>query len=400
MRPFLSLFFCTYLFLYIFPFPLDLFIPLDWIEHRYDIPAKYFGKLFFSLENIERPEMTGSGDTRMDYLCALTVLIFSVLIASIAFLFARVRNAALSLLTAMMIYARFYLAIYLMIYGIAKLYSGGQFGELGFYRLDAVFGDMSPMGLLWSFMAYSKPYTVFIGIAEMSAGILLLFRGTSLIGAILGFGVMLNVFLLNMFYDVPVKLFSFHLTLVAFALGFQNFRQIVIFLSGGRPEALKFYAVPITDRMTNRAIFFSKLGLVVLGVAALFVFDPAAESGDTFDTLNGVYVFEETGEETPFPKEWKRMAWESLYVSFTTDSGHRIQASATVDTLAQTMKIQTYADSMEFNIRYVVLGHDKFRFDAVQSDDATSVVAKRRRKEDFLLTGRGFHWISEYPFNR
>ena len=71
------------------------------------------------------------------------------------------------------------------------------------------------MRLLWTLMGYSRPYAVFAGLGEVSAGLLLLSRRTSTIGALISFGVMLNVVMLNFCYDVPVKQFSSHLVLAA-----------------------------------------------------------------------------------------------------------------------------------------------------------------------------------------
>jgi hypothetical protein len=45
------------------------------------------------------------------------------------------------------------------------------------------------MGLLWTFMGASEPYTMFVGFAEMIAGILLFPRKTSTLGALMSVGV-------------------------------------------------------------------------------------------------------------------------------------------------------------------------------------------------------------------
>jgi hypothetical protein len=64
-------------------------------------------------------------------------------------------------------------------------------------------------------MAASKGYTIFGGIAELLGGVLLLIPRLTGLGALVSAGVLTNVFALNLFYDVPVKLFSFHLLLMA-----------------------------------------------------------------------------------------------------------------------------------------------------------------------------------------
>jgi hypothetical protein len=74
------------------------------------------------------------------------------------------------------------------------------------------------MNVLWSFMGSSPAFTVISGVAEVTAGLLLLFRRTATLGALAGAAVMLNVVALNFCYDVPVKLYSGHLFLVAVLL--------------------------------------------------------------------------------------------------------------------------------------------------------------------------------------
>jgi hypothetical protein len=56
---------------------------------------------------------------------------------------------------------------------------------------------------------------MFTGVAEMLGGLLLTTRRTTLLGALLCIGVLANVFMLNVGYDVPVKVLSFHLLAMA-----------------------------------------------------------------------------------------------------------------------------------------------------------------------------------------
>ena len=67
------------------------------------------------------------------------------------------------------------------------------------------------MGLLWTFTGASKPYEIIVGSAELIAGFLLIFPRTASFGACIAIVDMLQVFILNMCYDVPVKQYSFHL---------------------------------------------------------------------------------------------------------------------------------------------------------------------------------------------
>src|SRR3954468_8560629 len=73
------------------------------------------------------------------------------------------------------------------------------------------YGNFSPMGVLWASVGASRPYEIFVGSAELLAGLLLILPSTSTLGLSLRLVDLIEVFALNMTYDVPVKLFSFHL---------------------------------------------------------------------------------------------------------------------------------------------------------------------------------------------
>ena len=87
-----------------------------------------------------------------------------------------------------------------------------------FGRLVEPLGEFSPMGLLWNFMGYSTPYIIFSGLAEVTGATLLLFRRTATLGAMASAAVLLNIVMLNFCYDVPVKLYSLNLLLMAIFL--------------------------------------------------------------------------------------------------------------------------------------------------------------------------------------
>src|ERR1044071_6897724 len=88
-------------------------------------------------------------------------------------------------------------------------------------------GGTSPMRLMWAFMGYSLPYTVFAGLAEVTGGVLLLWRRTATLGALVVAIVMTNVVLMNLCYDVPVKLFSTLLLVFAIAIGLPDARRLL-----------------------------------------------------------------------------------------------------------------------------------------------------------------------------
>src|SRR4029079_8818976 len=93
-------------------------------------------------------------------------------------------------------------------------------------RLLEPYGESSPMGLLWTFMGYSLPYNGFTVAAGVVRVFLLFLRRTTTLGALIVSAVMVNVVMLNFCYDVPVKLFSSHLLVMAGILTIPDLRRL------------------------------------------------------------------------------------------------------------------------------------------------------------------------------
>lgn len=118
---------------------------------------------------------------------------------------------------ALQVLLRYSIALGLASYAVAKLLPM-QFPPLRPALLAQRVGDLSPMSLLWTFMEYSRPYAVFGGLMEAVAVVLLCFRRTATLGALVCLAVMTNVALLNYAYGVPVKLYSTMLVISAAVL--------------------------------------------------------------------------------------------------------------------------------------------------------------------------------------
>jgi uncharacterized membrane protein YphA (DoxX/SURF4 family) len=156
----------------------------------------------------------GSGDTTYDWVLVLCELVLALAAAVVWSALDRKRPGYRRLHAWLRLLVRLELASQMLLYGFDKAFPR-QFGDLTLSRLVVPFGSLTPFHLLWGFMAASKGYTIFGGIAELLGGVLLLIPRLTGLGALVSAGVLTNVFALNLFYDVPVKLFSFHLLLMA-----------------------------------------------------------------------------------------------------------------------------------------------------------------------------------------
>lgn len=146
---------------------------------------------------------------------------------------------------------RMYLAWIIMGYGLAKVFAS-QFPLL-MANMDARIAELTPMRVVWSFFGYSKAYQIFLGWGEVIPALLLLFRRTTLIGALLMVVVMLNVWLINIFFDVCVKLNSFTYLAVAVYILLQYGGRLWKFFFTNQEVPSPYYPV-LADRKAFRWI--------------------------------------------------------------------------------------------------------------------------------------------------
>ena len=182
-------------------------------------------------------QLTGSGDKMFNWVQAFTLLVVATLATMIWSAVARERTNHARVYAAFRVFLRFALGTTLLSYGFSKLIPL-QMAAPGLVRLLEPFGDFSPMGVLWSSIGASRSYETIIGAAEVAGGLLVLIPQTTKIGAILCLVDTADVFALDMTYDVPVKLFAFHLVVMSLVLIAPDARRLVNIFLRGRADRL------------------------------------------------------------------------------------------------------------------------------------------------------------------
>lgn len=109
---------------------------------------------------------------------------------------------------------RYWLAFQISTYGFAKIL-GTQFGT-AFYRDDTPVSQLSGFELTWNYFAHSYILAVIIALLQIGGSLLLLFRRTTLLGVAILLPVMLNIVLINVFYQIGNGAF---INSVLFSLG-------------------------------------------------------------------------------------------------------------------------------------------------------------------------------------
>jgi hypothetical protein len=222
-----------------------------------------FGGLLGLTEPIAM-SVADSGDSLWSHVQLFGFAVISAFVALVAAALDRGRIDHARLYAGLRVFLRYALALAMFRYGFAKLV-GSQFMAPNPITLSRTYGDSSPMGLLWTFMGYSPAYQAFTGLAEIAAGVLLLSRRTTALGSLLACGVLANVVMLNLCYDVPVKQFSAQLLLIAVILVLHDAGRLVDVFVRNRPVAAE-PDPPGPGRTRQRAAWAAKGAFVTLVV--------------------------------------------------------------------------------------------------------------------------------------
>ena len=163
---------CVYFVVSFFSAILQLVPLLGMVGAWHDEAVKPFyvwiGRAVFGVEITVFPN--GSGDTTYNWVLFASHLAFALVATAVWSAVDPRRPSYPWLKDGLWIAMRFTLASAMFGYGINKIF-GLQFPEPGMQRLLQDYGDSSPMGLMWTFMGASLPYTMFAGWMEAIGGL-------------------------------------------------------------------------------------------------------------------------------------------------------------------------------------------------------------------------------------
>jgi uncharacterized membrane protein YphA (DoxX/SURF4 family) len=407
----------VFLGLYILIFPAGVFIPFtdflpSGINRLWNAVVPWVGSHILHIGYPILLDETGSGDRTCDWVqafCILAIAIASTLVWSVL---DRKRENYVTLHKWFRLIARLSLATTMFVYGIDKIVPL-QMPYPGLARLLEPFGNFSPMGVLWYSIGASRGYEIFAGCAEMIGGIFLIFPRTTTFGALVSLFDMFEVFMLNMWYDVPVKLFAFISILLALTLLAPETPRLANIFFLNRPAGSSTQPQLFRRRIANRIALALQIAIGIYLVSTNFY--NSAQGWKTFgggrpkSPLYGIWNVDEMsidGQVHPplltDDSRWRRMLFDSpTGASFQRkdDTFQGYAAEIKMDAKSLVLKKSNDKNWMA-NFSFQRPAPESLILDGDMDGHKIHMQLKLFDRAKFLLVNRGFHWINERPFNR
>ncbi len=349
---------------------------------------------------------TGSGDKAFDWVFAFCVLVLAAASAVVWSIVDRRRTRYRKLYSWFRLFLRLALGSQLLVYGAVKAVPL-QMPFPFLARLVEPYGNFSPMGVLWSFVGASPAYEIFAGCAEILAGILIMIPRTAIIGALLALADMTQVFVLNMAYDVPVKLFSFHLLLTSAILLAPHLSRLARFFLLKRPTNPPVEPWLFASHRGDRIAALAQGLIVVLLLAGNAygssqywrLYGGGREKSPLYGIWNVRSLTVQGGAQAPPYSEWRRLIFDfpqTMSVQLRDDSVS--QFSAKFDMQTNGLSISAAGQGALFHWQRP--SANELTLDGEMNHQRLHIDMELQDRDKLPLLRRGFHWISERPYNR
>ena len=402
---FLSKLAFRFLFLFI-----SLFVTFLFLRWLIDPLLAWMGESIFGLsENLSRVS-SGSGDRTMDYLAVFLQAILAVTGTIAWSLIGRRRSSHRKLRFWFMSLLRLFVAAVMLVYGFAKVFLI-QFQTPSLTLLVQQVGEMSPMGLAWTFMGFNPVYTIFTGLLEVFAGLFLIFRRTKTLGALLTLGVMGHVAVMNLCFDIPVKIFSLHLVLMSLVLLSEDWRSLshVFFGSNRALPKIKYHALQHTAVYQNIGKIkgiFTALFLFFITFVGFFILKPKIDRQQQRDRFYGIYEISEFKKNGNIDQLNADQVWRYSIIEQKDKANIKFKDSVSpyYFILKENDKKATIyhkdSDSIAPNFTFQKLDNVTYKLKGKIEQDSLEFKMQRFDLKRFPLISRGFRWVNETPYNR
>ncbi|GAB0106947.1 hypothetical protein JMUB6875_59370 [Nocardia sp. JMUB6875] len=387
--------------------PLQQLLPDDWprLWMNPSLPlVKWVGHTVFGTD-VALHE-TGSGDQAVFWVLVFTTLVIAATGALLWTVLDRRRTEYHRLAGWFLLFIRLCLAGQMLGYGFAKAIPT-QMIEPGLATLLTPYGDFAPMSVLWNQVGVSPVYEILLGIAEILGGVLLLLPRTQLAGVLLSLVSMAQVWVLNMTYDVPVKLLSFHLLLLCLVLLAPELPRLAAVLTG-RATGPAATPQPFRTRRTVRWAAAAQV-LLIAWLCAGYAWIGASNwrelNGDSSKSeLYGIWTvtdFTRDGQSVPplltDESRWRRLVFDRPQMAVVQRMDDELMPlGAQIDTGAHRLVLRTDPKTELGDLGYTRPTPDRLVLDGRLDGQPVTITLDRVDVDQLPLRhGRGLHLVQE-----
>ncbi|MGV0745365.1 DoxX family protein [Mycolicibacterium sp. XJ870] len=368
----------------------------------------WVGRTVFGVD-AELHRDSGSGDQTVIWVLVFCLFAVAVAATVVWSVIDRHRPGYPRLWAWFLTFLRLGVAGQMLFYGFAKLIPT-QMPAPPLTALLRPFGDFSPASVLWLQVGSSHPYEMMLGAVEVLAGVLLFVPRTATLGALLGLTSMAQVFLLNMTFDVPVKILSGHLLLISLVVLAPQLDRLTNLLVLQRPSEPASQPELFTGARANRisAQVQAALGIWVL-IGCLWASSQAwveYGGGRPKPELYGIWTVREFSVDgrtlppvTSDQTRWQRVVFDEPGVlTYQRMNGELVPATARTEDGTIALSAPDGAALADFTVSR----HAPEHIELTGNLDGRPVRISLDQVDlnQFTLHNRGFHWVQEYPYFR
>ncbi|ATL33106.1 hypothetical protein KY5_8088c [Streptomyces formicae] len=391
-------------------------LPVDAQTRQYHTVRPIVTWVAEHLLHVEAPliEPVLSGDQAFFWVLALCWFLAALLVTVVWTALDRQRPHHETLFKWFFVVVRMCLAAQLFTFGFAKVFPLQM--SLPLTRLVEPFGDFGMQNVLWTQVGSSQPYEILLGCAEVTAGLLLVVPRTALLGALLAAIEMTQVLVLNFTYQVPVKLFTFHLLLLSLILVAPHAMRLAAFFVSD--QGVGPVARPQLFR-TRRALRLALAGQLLFGgwLAASQVhedwkrWDVVGTSGPK-PPLYGIWnvvKFTSDGQDRPplttDVERWNRFIVDTMHpyqpgpVSSQRMDGSIVDYAATFAPAKRAIMLARVGDpAWSGRLTFARPTGDKLTLDGVLGKEKVHIELEKVDIDSFPISRDGTRWVQDMPY--
>jgi hypothetical protein len=237
---------------------------------------------------------SNSGDTILNWIVISIIFTLAVIVSVLWTAFDRRAEAYPLLLGWLRLLLRLTLAVAMLSYGLDKVFLS-QMPPPSLAVLNEALGRTSPHMLLWTTFGLRPGFQATMGMIEVIAGLLVLYRRTALLGTLITIFITCNIVLYDYFFDVGVKIYAAHLLLMALVLAAPDLSSLFSYFWWHQPTPPRGAWIP---RCTRRSL---RTGILILEWAVLVMALGYRSYAEAKDRLSEA---DQIRNVTPFIGQW------------------------------------------------------------------------------------------------